>query len=90
MTAHENAFLGVKELPRYRSHKEVHALKITAVKTGCNGNKLSFEGDYEDKLVEDTTSRPTPRVGWYMIVYSDGYISFSPAEQFEEGYTKIS
>jgi hypothetical protein len=34
-------------------------------------------------------SKHKPEVGGYYVVYKDGYKSFSPAEAFEEGYTKI-
>jgi hypothetical protein len=31
-----------------------------------------------------------PQPGGYFVVYADGYQSFSPAQAFEEGYTRIS
>jgi hypothetical protein len=31
--------------------------------------------------------KPTPQDGWYFVAYEDGYQSFSPAKQFEEGNT---
>ena len=31
----------------------------------------------------------SPEVGGYFVVYEDGYKSFSPAQAFEEGYTRI-
>ena len=30
-----------------------------------------------------------PEVGGYYVVHKDGYKSFSPANAFEEGYTRI-
>ena len=30
-----------------------------------------------------------PHAGGYLVVYADGYVSFSPAKAFEEGYTRI-
>jgi hypothetical protein len=30
-----------------------------------------------------------PRPGGYFVEYADGYRSFSPAEAFEAGYTRI-
>jgi hypothetical protein len=30
-----------------------------------------------------------PQVGGYFVQYEDGYKSFSPAQAFEEGYTRI-
>jgi hypothetical protein len=37
----------------------------------------------------DFLDRHNPEEGGYYVVYKDGYKSFSPAEAFEEGYTKI-
>ena len=31
-----------------------------------------------------------PYVGGYYVVYADGYKSFSPADVFENGYTKLN
>jgi hypothetical protein len=33
--------------------------------------------------------RHKPQVGGYYVVYPDGYKSWSPAEAFESGYTRI-
>jgi hypothetical protein len=30
-----------------------------------------------------------PQVGGYYVIYEDGYVSFSPAAAFEDGYTRI-
>ena len=30
-----------------------------------------------------------PQVGGYLVYYKDGYVSFSPAQAFEEGYSRI-
>lgn len=81
------------EMPRYQSHKQVHALKIKMIglneATGAglitpeDKNYAAFEVDiaFMDKHA------PTP--GGYYVVYADGYKSFSPAEAFEDGYTLI-
>lgn len=37
----------------------------------------------------DYLSRHGPQAGGYYVVYKDGYRSFSPAETFEEGYSRI-
>jgi hypothetical protein len=31
----------------------------------------------------------SPEAGGYYVQYKDGYTSFSPAEAFEEGYTRL-
>jgi predicted dehydrogenase len=86
----------VTPMPKYVSHKEVWALKIEAVQfVGPNGECepedstsviMHFEGPFGPRQ-ETTVDRPKPEVGWYMVQYEDGYISFSPAAQFEAGYT---
>jgi hypothetical protein len=34
-------------------------------------------------------SKHNPQVGGYFVVYADGYKSWSPAQAFEEGYTRV-
>jgi hypothetical protein len=86
-------------MPLYRSHKIVRALQIKnaynlpppAANGSIGGAALTFEGRSEEEVVsftpEQLRGKPSPRTGWYMIVYPDGYVSFSPAEAFEEGNT---
>jgi hypothetical protein len=80
------------EMPRYVSHKEVWALQIRSVTPVGDAIKLSFVlGDiYAERIVtaEELSHKPVPKIGWYMVVYKDGYLSFSPGEQFEEGYKR--
>lgn len=87
-----------EEMPQYRSHKTVRALKITAVSADSKSRGLSLF--VEDKTIihvdEEWVGRHAPKpphppgfAGGYYVVYDDGYKSFSPAKAFEEGYTKI-
>lgn len=75
------------EMPRYRSHKQVWALKIASV----DGNRLTFAGDGYAAVTVDPKMfvRYTPVPGDYYVVYDDGYKSISPARAFEEGYTRV-
>lgn len=75
------------ELPRYRCHKEVWALKIASFDRG----RLVFEDDrYAPiKVGDDWIDRHDPQVGGYYVVYKDGYTSYSPAAPFEAGYSLI-
>ena len=81
------------EMPKYRCHKEVHALKIKAVvwDTEKNIASLVFEeigfGDIE--MSPEYMSKHNPQAGGYYVVYEDGYKSWSPAEAFEAGYSLI-
>jgi hypothetical protein len=90
------------EMPRYRSHKEVWALKIAAIEYDLNkatqehrasdGSAIitPLEPGYAPfKVDADYMRKHEPKVGGYYIVYPDGYKSWSPAEAFEDGYTRI-
>lgn len=85
----------VREMPKYRCHKEVHALKIAHIaawQTDVGGGILTpAEPGYAPFSVSaEYMNKHNPQVGGYYVVYKDGYKSFSPADAFEEGYTLIS
>lgn len=83
--------------PQYQCHKKVWALKIESVEdlgtdTTTDENPivmLHFEGNTFAPRKMNLHGKPTPAAGWYMVQYRDGYISFSPEKEFEEGYTLI-
>lgn len=86
------------EMPRYKCHKDVWALKISAVVDPTQpGNEsdgsriLSFaEPGYASlRVPHDYVRKHNPQPGGYYVVYKDGYQSFSPADAFEDGYTRI-
>jgi hypothetical protein len=112
------------ELPRYRCHKEVWALKIKEIRAaqypnferatcrGCaalgtacgncerckwiaeNGNPGYVIVPEDERYARFCVDREyfnkhQPKAGGYYVVYADGYKSFSPAEAFESGYTRI-
>lgn len=78
-------------LPRYKSHKEVYALKIKDVQVNEHGAFiLPEEKEYLPFQVDaDYVAKHNPQAGGYYVVYRDGYKSWSPAEAFEDGYTKL-
>lgn len=81
-------------MPRYKCHKEVWALKIESLKarTPDDGTLLLTPVDpgYAPFILDAKfVSRHHPETGGYYVVYDDGYKSFSPAEAFEKGYTRI-
>jgi len=87
-----------KELPKYRCHKEVWALKIKAIEQsapdknipGGSWEILPEEAEYTPLTVtHDWFLKHSPVAGGYLVVYKDGYQSFSPAGAFEDGYTLI-
>jgi hypothetical protein len=98
---HDEARLGSvsTEMPRYKCHKEVWALKIEEVidptRDGCESDGtliLRFEdyGYAPIRVSRDYARKHSPKAGGYYVVYGDGYKSFSPASAFESGYTRIT
>ena len=86
------------EMPRYTCHKDVWALKIEAVIDPTErGNEsdgsriLRFEEHTYAPLSvrREYVQKHNPQPGGYYVVYKDGYQSFSPAQAFEEGYTRL-
>jgi hypothetical protein len=77
-------------VPRYRSHKEVCALKIARVDTS-NGDALVFDDARfaPRAMTREFMEKHQPKAGGYWVQYADGYESWSPAEAFESGYTLI-
>ena len=84
-----------KELPKYKCHKEVWALKISEYKV------IDSDGTVLITPEDDEFSPFKTDIGWerkikskngdpgYYVVYEDGYSSWSPTKAFEEGYAKI-
>lgn len=86
-----------RELPRYKCHKEVWALKIKAIEpTFHEGGMVQSgamifpeEAGYAPFHVEQAyVEKHQPKAGGYYVVYKDGYKSWSPADAFEDGYTR--
>jgi hypothetical protein len=83
------------EMPRYKSHKTVWALKIAQIivvgDDGTTDENLIVDVVFEEKRYPtrrvNLGGKPKPQPGWYLVQYEDGYVSFSPAEQFEKGNT---
>lgn len=90
------------QMPKYACHKQVWALKIKEIILDSDLAKESNrETDGSATIIpEDEKYAPfkvdgyyvrkhNPQIGGYYVVYKDGYKSWSPATEFEEGYTKI-
>lgn len=88
-----------REMPKYKSHKEVWALKIKSIVRDGEGENRESDGSAIITPEEEGYApfrvdggylhKHKPQVGGYYVVYSDGYQSFSPAKAFEDGYSKI-
>lgn len=88
-----------QQLPKYKSHKEVFAIKIQKVaditERGAESDGSRYLIPVEPGVEPVHVSREyllkhKPEPGGYYVRYKDGYESFSPAEAFEEGHTLIN
>lgn len=83
------------QLPKYQCHKQVWALKIAAVHDpSTNANEAwlitPVESGYASFVVSDSyIKKHNPQAGGYWVQYKGGYQSYSPAEEFEDGYTRM-
>lgn len=82
------------EMPKYQSHKQVWALKVKEIQPldeGEDGAMIVPEEDgYAPFRVDGQyMAKHKPQAGGYYVVYKDGYKSWSPAEAFEDGYTRV-
>lgn len=86
------------EMPSYKSHKTVHALKIKAIVQSLS--TVEMEGGSWDLVPEDPRYPPVivphawyvkhePKAPGYLVVYEEGYRSWSPADVFEAGYALV-
>lgn len=91
-----------REMPRYKCHKEVWALKIADIvydsdvasrdvreTDGTAMITTEEKGFAPFKVDHEYVRKHRPKVGGYFVVYKDGYKSFSPAEAFEDGYSLV-
>lgn len=86
----------MSELPKYKCHKLVGALKIASVDLREDGADVypadegyePFEVGLDWLRKFHVAQEPAGQFGYY-VVYEDGYASWSPSKAFEEGYTKI-
>lgn len=97
-------------MPKYRSHKEVWALKIAkferrsptideldrilagraAEGDGIGGYITPAEpGFARFAVTQGYVQKHDPKEGGYFVQYEGGYCSWSPADAFEGGYTRV-
>lgn len=93
------------KLPKWQSHKIVHAAKILkvdgttitlSVPLSANGEVLTRDDPLDEngtlltvEAAPNMFSRYVPVSGDYYVVYDDGYASISPRQAFEEGYHRL-
>lgn len=84
----------MKELPKYKSHKEICALKIAAIEFNEIGSAKIAPANKDYELFTVTAYREKFKgsendLGYY-VKYKDGYESWSPTAAFEDGYTLVT
>ena len=85
-------------LPHWKCHKVVEAFKIEHILPFPNPGGLTTlaSGEmpnhiqYRVYVGGSYLSKHNPQPGGYYVRYEDGYESYSPAEAFEGGYTRIT
>lgn len=82
-----------QEMPKYKCHKEVWALKIESIKKVDNDGNAEItptdKGFAPFVVSREYAEKHKPHAGGYYVVYEDGYKSFSPAGAFESGYARL-
>ena len=91
------------QMPQYQSHKKVWALRIKEIHFDSDAAKVDGDRETDGTAIivpEESGYAPfrvdaayvnkhQPKAGGYFVVYPDGHKSWSPAEAFEEGHTRI-
>lgn len=80
-------------LPQYQCHKVVQAAPITRIIPHEDGEITTFVLDVDGRVVlhdiVNLSARIDVQIGWYFVIYDDGYVSYSPPKAFEEGYRRV-
>lgn len=71
----------------YKCHKVVLAAKVIGYHPETD--RITTDTGWIIPRPSNTTTPGKELLGWYVVVYQDGYVSFSPAAVFEDGYTLL-
>ncbi len=77
----------------FKSHKEFKGGKITAIVRDADDKRFLVFGENGGgrwMVTDDWFEKHKPERGGYLVLYRDGYISYSPAEAFEDGNNRVS
>jgi hypothetical protein len=94
----ENELVANRQMPQYRCHKKVWALKIGELREPVAGDPIEMHSVLVPAdalyaafgLTGEYMAKHKPQAGGYWVQYEDGYESYSPAKAFEEGYALIA
>lgn len=77
-------------MPLYQCHKRVRAAKIIhETRKGPGGIEIITDSGFIFNTSKQFVEKHALRIGDYLVQYEDGYMSVSPAEVFNKGYTKL-
>jgi hypothetical protein len=86
----------MSQLADWKCHKIVKAGKILEISGGygiTTGGVVIVEdingAPCQVEMPANAFARGMPHVGDYIVIYDDGYKSWSPAKAFEDGYDRI-
>lgn len=81
--------MSAKDWPKYQSHKIVQALPLVGISHAEDAPEaaLRFEDGSDLIVSDDWLKKHNPQVGGYVVRYEDGYLSWSPKDVFESGYS---
>lgn len=79
-------------MARYQCHKQVNAGQITAIDLRTDGDtRISYRnsdgGESWLNVQPKFIDQHRPVLDGYLVLYDDSYLSFSPRQVFEGGYT---
>jgi hypothetical protein len=84
-----------RQMPSYTCHKKVRAAEIISVghqtissAPGEIVRPVTLAGNITINLSNEMFTRYMPESGDFLVVYEDGYKSFSPRKAFLDGYTE--
>lgn len=91
----------LEKLPQYQCHKKVRAAKVIALTVTRDNEtdaivhvQMVLDAGPPAGMVLwepplDWYGRHSHRLGNYVVVYEDGYVSVSPGDAFESGYALL-
>lgn len=81
----------VSSFRTYLCHKKVRAAKIQFVTVDINNcfYLLTLKSDQPLVVSTEWYEKHKPTIYGYVVVYEDGYMSYSPEKVFENGYTLL-
>lgn len=83
--------------PRYKSHKEVHAVHLGNIHGKDDGSVILYPKDASIAAIHKDAAWASSRLTTYdgsdagvFVVYEDSHDSWSPTKAFDEGYTLMN